>query len=270
MANSMIGVVAFCLVASISGDAGVNEIEIIKDVGRMSLNKDTTVMDDVTGDQDFHTDAVVAPREDRFSKTTGKKLKSKFKSTKSAEEWKPKNIVSVVSKAVETSAEKEQRLFAEFADAWKRKQENRVYLSAELDGLDNFAQKVNRARNWNEMQKAIDDLGEVGQTTFRQNPGLREQLMVPQKKARQEAAKKFLEATEKVKETVLSEKMRLHAEWMSGSSGQWMDAWKDENADKARRLSEYDESVKRRQMRGVPRRPLGDGEDLPNPDSKDL
>lgn len=275
----MIGVVALCLVANISGFHILEKpttppptLTVVSN-GTLSLataNMTANGTANITGDQDVHKDAVVAPREDRFNKTTGKKLKSKFKSKKKEEDWKPINNVTIVPAYVpETAEEKEKRLFAEFADAWKRKKENRVFLSAELDGLDTFVDKVNKARDWMEMQKVIDGLGEVGQTTLRQNPTLREEMMVPDKKERQEAAQKFMKATGQVKDNVLSEKMRLHSEFMRRSHWDWMDAWQEENADKHRRLSEYDETVKRRQMRGVPRRPLGDGEDLPTPDGAD-
>lgn len=268
MANSMTAVVALCLVAQITGFHLLDKATSPPPTTEPPLINTAKVANDTTaqGDADFHSDAVVAPRAERFSNITGKKLKSKFKS--SQKEWKPKNnVTKLIIKAPETEKEHEARLFAEFAATWKKKKDNQaVFLSAELDGLDDFIEKINKARDWVEMQKVLDGLGEVGQLTLRQNSELQEDLMVPDKKERQAAAKEFMQQTEKVKDQVLSEKMRLHSEWLRRSHFEMFDAWQTHNDDKARRLQEYDEVVKRRHMRGVPRRPLGDGEELPKPD----
>jgi hypothetical protein len=271
MANSMIGAVAVCLIATISGFHILQKpTHPPPNAPPLVVHLNGTLGENATGDRDIHADAVVAPREDRFSKVTGKKKKNKF-SSNSTGKWIPKNNVTLPASiaAPETQEEKEKRLFAEFEAAWKKKKENRVSLSSELDGLSDFTEKVNKAQNWQELQDGLDSLGEVGQTTLRKMPQLRENMMVPDKKERQAAAKQFLKEADKVKDQVLSEKMRLHSEFMRRSHFEMFDAWKEENSDKSRRLSEYDNAVKRRSMRGVPRRPLGDGEHLPNPGEED-
>lgn len=282
MANSMIGKFALCLIVNIQGFHILEKPKHhphhhhkhhtnMSHPHNATLLQNATLDKNVTGDRDIHEDAVVAPREERFSNITGKKKKSKFSSKNGTikAQWKAKNNVTVPASiaAPETQEEKEKRLFAEFEAAWKKKKENRVYLSEELNGLKDFEDGVNKANNWQALQTVLDGLGEVGQTTLRKKPELREDMMVPDKKERQAAAKKFLKEAEKVKDQILSEKMRLHSEFMRRSHWDMMDAWKEENSDKSRRLQEYDNAVQRRQLRGKARRPLGEGKggDLPSP-----
>lgn len=218
---------------------------------------------------DGHTAAEVEPRAAKFSKKTGKKLKSK--KPKPEGEWIPENVVTAPEKPFkkETHEEKEKRLHEEFNDVHKKLNQDEIDFGKELNGLEGLAAKMDKAVDWHEATQILSSLGEVGQETLKRFPEFKDEIMVPEKHHRQAAVHRFLERATEIKAEMIEDKKQQRVNFQNTMPDKMWESYEQHHNDKARRLQEYDEAVKRRQMRGMPRRPLGHGEPLPGPKDAD-